>query len=114
MEHNKFHKMRFSPLAWYGIDMEEENRNAISWCCDNLRSCKAVFETYLEDMKDDKDNNMQGKTIKPETMNKIFIVHGHDELKQSVARIIEKQGIEAIILSEQANKGCTIIEKFEA
>lgn len=114
LEHNKFHKMRFSPLAWYGIDMEEENRNAISWCCDNLRSCKAVFETYLEDMKDDKDNNMQGKTIKPETMNKIFIVHGHDELKQSVARIIEKQGIEAIILSEQANKGCTIIEKFEA
>ena len=51
LEHNKFHKMRFSPLAWYGIDMEEENRNAISWCCDNLRSCKAVFETYLEDMK---------------------------------------------------------------
>ena len=45
-------------------------------------------------------------------MNKIFIVHGHDELKQSVARIIEKQGIEAIILSEQANKGCTIIEKI--
>jgi predicted nucleotide-binding protein len=47
-------------------------------------------------------------------MDRIFIVHGHDgELKQSVARIIEKQGIEAIILSEQANKGRTIIEKFE-
>ena len=45
---------------------------------------------------------------------KVFIVHGHDgELKQAVARIIEKQGIEAIILSEQANKGRTIIEKFE-
>ena len=46
--------------------------------------------------------------------SKVFVVHGHDgELKQSVARIIEKQGIEAIILSEQANKGRTIIEKFE-
>ena len=46
--------------------------------------------------------------------DKVFIVHGHDgELKQSVARIIEKQGIEAIILSEQANKGRTIIEKLE-
>lgn len=46
--------------------------------------------------------------------NKVFIVHGHDEeLKESVARIIEKQGIKAIILSEQANKGRTIIEKFE-
>ena len=41
-------------------------------------------------------------------------MHGHDgELKQSVARIIEKQGIEAVILTEQANQGKTIIEKFE-
>lgn len=47
-------------------------------------------------------------------MDKIFIVHGHDgELKQAVARIVEKQGITAIILSEQANQGRTIIEKFE-
>ena len=50
----------------------------------------------------------------PHNSKKVFIVHGHDgELKQAVARIIEKQGIEAIILSEQANKGRTIIEKFE-
>ena len=30
-----------------------------------------------------------------------------------MARLLEKQGLEAIILSEQANKGKTIIEKFE-
>ena len=48
------------------------------------------------------------------SFEKVFIVHGHDgELKQSVARIIEKQNIEAIILSEKANKCRTIIEKFE-
>lgn len=41
-------------------------------------------------------------------------MHGHDEaLKQEVARLIEKQNIEAIILSEKANKGKTIIEKLE-
>ena len=44
--------------------------------------------------------------------NTIFIVHGHDgELKQCIARIIEKQGIGAMILSEQANIWRTIIEK---
>ena len=65
-------------------------------------------------MEDAKDTNAQCKTIKPEAMDKIFIVHGHDgELKESVARIIEKQKIEALILSEQANKGRTVIEKFE-
>ena len=52
--------------------------------------------------------------VQPMNYAKVFIVHGHDgELKQSVARIIEKQGIEAVILSEQANQGKTIIEKFE-
>lgn len=46
---------------------------------------------------------------------KIFIVHGHDEgARQTVARFIERIGFEAIILSEQANQGRTIIEKIEA
>lgn len=45
---------------------------------------------------------------------KIFVVHGHDnELKEAVARFLEKQGFEAVILHEQANGGRTIIEKLE-
>ncbi len=43
----------------------------------------------------------------------IFIVHGHDEeMKQAVARVIEKLNLKPIILHEQANEGRTIIEKF--
>lgn len=46
---------------------------------------------------------------------KIFIVHGHDEgARQTVARFIERMGFEAVILSEQASQGRTIIEKIEA
>lgn len=49
-----------------------------------------------------------------ERYSKVFIVHGHDgELRESVARIIEKQGIIPIVLFEQPNQGATIIEKFE-
>lgn len=45
---------------------------------------------------------------------KVFIVHGHDnEAKQEVSRFIEKLGLEAIILHEQASAGMTIIEKIE-
>lgn len=45
---------------------------------------------------------------------KVFIVHGLDnEAKQEVSRFIEKLGIEAIILHEQASAGMTIIEKIE-
>lgn len=115
LEHRKFANTYFSPLVWCGSDMEQENRDAIKWCCDGLKSCKAIFETYLEDISEENLTSSQGSN-KPTTKNmgRVFIVHGHDgELKQAVARIIEKQGIEAIILSEQANKGRTIIEKFE-
>jgi len=45
---------------------------------------------------------------------KVFIVHGHDnEAKEETARIIEKLGLQAIILHEQASSGNTIIEKIE-
>ena len=45
--------------------------------------------------------------------DKIFIVHGHDnEMKESVSRLISSLGLEPIILSEQPDKGRTIIEKF--
>lgn len=45
---------------------------------------------------------------------KVFIVHGHDvEVKISVARMLEKVGLEAIILHEQPSEGRTIIEKIE-
>lgn len=47
-------------------------------------------------------------------LTKVFIVHGHDDLlKIEVARFIEKFGLEAIILHEQASSGNTIIEKIE-
>ena len=44
----------------------------------------------------------------------IFVVHGHDEeMKQAVARTLERLGLNPIILHEQPNGGKTIIEKFE-
>lgn len=44
----------------------------------------------------------------------VFIVHGHNgEAKESVARFVEKLGLEAIILHERPNKGRTIITKFQ-
>jgi CheY-like chemotaxis protein len=47
------------------------------------------------------------------TAQSVFIVHGHDDAKEAVGRLIEKLGFRAIILQEQPNKGRPIIEKFE-
>lgn len=44
----------------------------------------------------------------------VFIVHGHDDAaREAVARFIEKLGLTAIILHEQANMSQTVIEKLE-
>ena len=60
------------------------------------------------------DRKMREPEPGPQEGNKAFIVHGHDEaVKQSLARFLERLGIEAVILHEQPNQGRTIIEKFE-
>jgi predicted nucleotide-binding protein len=52
--------------------------------------------------------------VPAEFSNDVFIVHGHDDpAKTEVARLIERAGLNAVILHEQANEGRTIIEKFE-
>ena len=52
--------------------------------------------------------------LKTQSSDKIFIVHGHDEeMKQSIARLIEKLDLKHIILHEEADEGKTIIENFE-
>ena len=51
---------------------------------------------------------------RPKPSNKVFVVHGHDEaVLQTVARFLEKLGLDTIILREEPDAGRTIIEKFE-
>jgi predicted nucleotide-binding protein len=77
-------------------------------------------DKLVKDITNDVFNSVKtddaGKSNVPKeiNMNKIFIVHGHDEvMKLNVARFIEKLKFDAIILHEKANKGKTIIEKIE-
>ena len=53
--------------------------------------------------------------LKQPFSRKVFIVHGHDDgARETVARFLERIGLEAVILHEQANQGRTIIEKVVA
>ena len=74
----------------------------ISTCSNGLKKTKDVFKDYLIEIKEEmseKDEKLSEDvhTDSSYQNNKVFVVHG----------------LEAIILSEQANKGKTIIEKFE-
>ena len=109
IELTNFRNTKFLPRV-YSTDQQ-----LIAKCREGLLACKLTFESYLEELKEETNEGQTvNQVIQAKNFSKIFIVHGHDEaLKQSVARLIEKQGIEAIILSEKANKGKTIIEKLE-
>ena len=52
-------------------------------------------------------------TTSDETKNRVFLVHGHDDAaRETVARFLEKLGLDTIVLHEKPNMGRTIIEKF--
>jgi hypothetical protein len=80
------------------------------------RYIRPLFE-YLEvRLFDSEPETIPVKVSGLATVNRmdVFVVHGHDEAtKQTVARFLERLGLNPIILHEQSNRGRTIIEKFE-
>lgn len=77
-----------------------------------LNLLNVIKEDVSLDLKLNKETKSSKKTEIRDNTN-VFIVHGHnEEMKQSVARTIDKLDLTPIILHEQANKGKTIIEKF--
>ena len=105
-EYRNFKKRSFHPQVMALGD----NNLPVKYCCRDIEVTKNELIDYMTELSEEEVQNNKSQKVS----NKLFIVHGHDgELKLSVARMLEKIGVEAIILSEQANKGRTIIEKFE-
>lgn len=87
---------------------------------EGLELATAIFQSMIEEVEkyweDDSSTEIstpQNQT-RPKHMRDVFIIHGRDDgTKETVARFIEKLGLNPIILHEQPNQGQTIIEKFE-
>lgn len=74
-----------------------------------LSSCIEQLETLSGHLIE-----LGSKTSAASRNPSVFLVHGRDEgIRESVARFLEKLGLSVTILHEHANKGRTIIEKFE-
>ena len=103
IEYEQFQRIRFSPLI---LSNAMNNADSKGICKHGLETVKEMLESFMEEWEEETTVHYNNR--------KAFIVHGHDEaLKQQVARVLEQQGLEAVILSEQANVGKTIIEKIE-
>ncbi len=105
------------PKSYYA---EQHNNKMRSSCITDMATDRRLLpltsgKDYTHELlfKEQEITNTIGNIVSGNNSN-VFIVHGHDEqAKESTARFIEKLGLNAVILHEQANEGKTIIEKLE-
>lgn len=114
----KFKKVKFTPslltggdnTALYNSSFERGKTSMISVLNGAIKEIELEEELFPSTPTLPSDTEVTKAT----KSNKVFIVHGHDDgLKNEVARFVERLGLEAVILHEQANAGNTIIEKIE-
>lgn len=81
---------------------------------EGLGSIKAGYQMKVKKVQKSQASNIS--EIKDDVLNnKVFIVHGHDDLaKVTLARFLERVGLEPVILHEQPSSSQTIIEKIES
>ena len=103
------------------IDIQETDSKSTSYS-PTLDSSTIFYGTRIETRRVTRQfiKSEPKKVIKKDFMietapsNNIFIVHGRDDKpKLELARMLDKLGFNVIILSEQPDKGRTIIEKLE-
>ena len=98
LNHNDYYLKKF-------ISVNNDGNGYVLY--DNFKSIKSSFDVLINRIE-----NMEIRTI---SNNKVFIVHGHDNvMKLEVANyILSELKLQPIILNECPNKGKTVIEKFE-
>ncbi len=93
---------------------EERQRRERYWLSGQRESISFI-DTMLEDIElGEPEQAQEVEGSRGPRSNRVFVVHGHDgEMKQAVARTLERVGLGAVILHEKPNRGQTIIEKIE-
>jgi predicted nucleotide-binding protein len=87
----------FEGRGWIGRSPLEGLRDDLQYCIDLLSGVRTMA--------------VRSDAVRP---NAVFLVHGHDLGRvETVARFLEKLGLDVVVLKEQPNQGQTVIEKFE-
>jgi len=100
------------------ISMDEDSpAEIVEYHANGKAQSLALLQQAVRGLTEDLEED-QAQSVEPvvvvELSKEIFIVHGRDDAtKTEVARLVERAGLQATILHEQANGGRTIIEKFE-
>jgi len=112
----EFMRIRFGPGAVYSGQPISEFEEAFS---SGLDQATGFLKSRVNDLREKVEQETSRPSASPFTPHpdsrKVFVVHGRDHgTKDTVARFLAKLDLEPVILHEQADRGRTIIEKFEA
>jgi predicted nucleotide-binding protein len=111
----EFRNIAFSPVVFSEGQPQSE---FVKWFNSGLDEAKLFLESRASDLSEMVEQTNPRATSSPTVRSdsrKIFVVHGHDHgKKEMVARFLGRLDLEPIILHEQADRGNTVIEKFEA
>jgi predicted nucleotide-binding protein len=113
---NDFDKAKDLSFTTSAVGRHDHARSQVRQQMDVLRSLQRRLEFYVSSgrVAEPAATGVQAADSGEDNRRDVFIVHGHDEgVKQGVARFLEKLGINPIILHELADRGRTIIQKFE-
>ena len=110
---NNTYRKAYESQIWrlLGTDIIKEYKDDMNRLINQMISDIEKLPLIKSEVRE-KGNSTQ--KVMETSIDKIFIVHGHDgELKEKVARTLSQLGLKPIILHEQVDGGRTIIEKFE-
>jgi Predicted nucleotide-binding protein containing TIR-like domain len=96
-----------------GVPPEIGEARKRQWRCGQKES-ESLINTMIEhlELREARSAQTSENPTVPKS-NRVFVAHGHDDgMRESVARVLTKLGLNPVILHELPGQGRTIIEKF--
>ena len=99
-------------VPWIPLDDDEDWNEEYR---EGLRSAEAMLKSMIEEIEKYWEDTPTASIEKTTNYGRIFLIHGRDEAaRETVARFLERLGLDPVILAEQPSGSQTIIEKVEA
>jgi predicted nucleotide-binding protein len=101
------------------LKAEERNSSVfiiggLSYAWQAADAAKDVTDDFIKGAPGNKKSDAQSKATLALSNQRVFIVHGHDNaLKTDLENFCRTIGLDPIVLHRQADRGLTVIEKFE-
>jgi len=110
----EFNGIIYSPVVWSSENYQLRKYAAFE---NGMKRARALLESMREEVQEYWEESSVSPSVAITHVVKdkvsVFVVHGRNvAYRESAARLIQKLGLDPIILHEQPNKGRTIIEKF--